>query len=150
MLSTALEKSAWQNLIPHAGSMCLLDQVLSWDATRIHCNSRSHQAADNPLRRDGRLAAVHLIEYGAQAMAVHGGLLAQASGQRAQPGYLVAARDVQLEVEFLDDIPEALQVQAEILSVGDSGWMYQFTISAAGNTLAHGRVSVIHSGETSA
>lgn len=150
MLTTVLEKSALQDLIPHAGSMCLLDQVLSWDATQIRCNSRSHQRSDNPLRREGRLAALHLIEYGAQAMAVHGGLLAQASGQRAQPGYLVAARDVQLEVEFLDDIAEALEVQAEMLSVGEGGWVYLFAVSAGKRSLARGRVSVIHNAEASA
>ena len=64
-------------LIPHAGGMCLLDTVESWDAETIHCRSLSHLRADNPLREKGRLAALHLAEYGAQAMAVHGGLLAR-------------------------------------------------------------------------
>ena len=28
-----------QTHIPHAGSMCLLDEVVSWDASRIECKS---------------------------------------------------------------------------------------------------------------
>ena len=56
--------------------MCLLDEVLSWDATRIRCRSNTHRTADNPLRAHGRLGAACGIEYAAQAMAVHGALVA--------------------------------------------------------------------------
>lgn len=145
MLNLApLSKPEWQALVPHAGSMCLLDRVLSWDATRIHCEARSHLDPANPLRRNGHLSALHLIEYGAQAMAVHGGLLAHASGGQAQPGFLVAARDVELELEFLDAITDPLQVRAEALSAGEAGWMYVFSVAVADRALARGRVSVIH------
>lgn len=144
MLSNVVQKQDWQHLIPHAGTMCLLGRVLSWDATHIHCDSRSHAEPGNPLRRGGRLAALHLVEYGAQAMAVHGGLIAAAGNQRARPGYLVAARDVRLEIDYIDDIQGELQVRAEMLSAGDSGWTYQFAIDADGCALASGRVSVIH------
>ena len=61
-------------LIPHAGAMCLLDAVLSWDRTSIACTASSHRAIDNPLAAEGRLDAVCGVEYAAQAMAVHGGL----------------------------------------------------------------------------
>src|SRR5262250_1492609 len=68
---------AWiEQHIPHKGRMCLLDEVLSWDAARIRCRSGSHRAADNPLRAHGRLGAACGIEYAAQAMAVHGALVA--------------------------------------------------------------------------
>ena len=39
--------------IPHTGRMCLLDEVLAWDARRIRCRSASHRSADNPLRVEG-------------------------------------------------------------------------------------------------
>jgi len=35
---------------PAQGPQCLLDEVLSWDATRIRCGSATHRSADNPLR----------------------------------------------------------------------------------------------------
>ncbi|MDD3577131.1 MAG: 3-hydroxylacyl-ACP dehydratase, partial [Halothiobacillus sp.] len=62
--------------IPHQGSMCLLDRVIDWDEQKIECSAISHQAMDNPLRRNNRLGAAIGIEYAAQAMAVHGALLA--------------------------------------------------------------------------
>ena len=55
--------------------MCLLDEVLTWDATQIRCRSATHRVPDNPLRAHGRLGAVCGIEYAAQAMAVHGALV---------------------------------------------------------------------------
>ena len=44
-----LSKSDWSHLIPHAGTMCLLDAVLEYDARRIHATTATHAGADNPL-----------------------------------------------------------------------------------------------------
>ena len=62
--------------IPHQGRMCLLDAVTEWDGAHIVCQASSHRASDNPLRAEGRLGAACGVEYAAQAMAVHGALLA--------------------------------------------------------------------------
>jgi predicted hotdog family 3-hydroxylacyl-ACP dehydratase len=78
-----IEKSEIRCLIPHAGTMCLLDGVEAWDMRSIVCVSSTHRSVANPLRRDGRLSALHAFEYGAQAAAVHGGLLARSSGHRS-------------------------------------------------------------------
>ncbi|HYN38384.1 MAG TPA: hypothetical protein VES39_03940, partial [Rhodospirillales bacterium] len=51
-------------LIPHAGSMCLLDGVLAWDDLSITCIAHTHRVADNPLRQGGRLAGLNAVEYG--------------------------------------------------------------------------------------
>jgi predicted hotdog family 3-hydroxylacyl-ACP dehydratase len=75
-----LPKSDWAHLIPHQGGMCLLDCVIEWSDQRIHARTDSHRSTDNPLRSDGILRAVHLCEYGAQSMAVHGALLARNPG----------------------------------------------------------------------
>ena len=77
-------------LVPHQGAMCLWDAVRAWDARSIHVIAHNHRDPAHPLRSAGRLRALHLCEYGAQAMAVHGGLLARAAGTRAEPGLLVS------------------------------------------------------------
>ena len=69
--------------IPHQGPMCLLEEVLTWDAARVRCRATSHRLASNPLRAGGRLGAVCGVEYAGQAMAVHGAIVAAMSGQRA-------------------------------------------------------------------
>lgn len=128
--------------IPHHGSMCLLDAVSAWDADRIRCTATSHRAADNPLRSGGQLGALAGIEYAAQAMAVHGALLAGAEAPPA-PGFLGSARGVDCRVSRLDDIDAELIVEAERLSADDRTLLYAFTLSAAGRTLLTGRASVV-------
>ena len=135
--------SDWRSLIPHRGAMCVLDEVVAWDGETIHARSRSHRSADNPLRSDGRLRAVHLCEYGAQAMAVHGGLVAREAGGVAAPGFLVALRAVELFVERVDELPDPLDVHAEKLLGDDNGWQYAFRIEHAGTLLATGRAAVM-------
>lgn len=130
-------------LVPHQGDMCLLDEVLSWDAVRIACRTTSHRRAPHPLG-DGRgLRGLHLCEYGAQAMAVHGGLLARESGGRAPPGLLVALRDVRIARARVDDLPGPLDVHAEALLRSGTSWQYAFGVHHAGDTLAEGRAAVV-------
>lgn len=128
--------------IPHQGKMCLLDAVLAWSPEHIHCQATSHQAPDNPLRAAGRLGAAAGIEYAAQAMAVHGALLAAADGP-ARQGYLTSVRGVSLHAARLDDCCGPLDVQAERLSGDDNHILYQFTVSHAGQPLLSGRAAVI-------
>lgn len=142
-MSSILPKSDWSTLIPHAGAMCLIDEVVAWDEAAIHARTRSHARDDNPLRSDGQLRALHLAEYGAQAMAIHGGLLARAQGAVAAPGYLVSLRDVELAVARIDDIDDALDVHAQRLLAGDGHWQYAFRVEHAGRVLARGRAAVI-------
>lgn len=139
----AIDQTQIRKLIPHAGSMCLLDAVLDWDATSIRCRARSHRDPQHPLRADGQLAALHLIEYGAQAMAIHGGLLARQHGREAPPGMLVGVRDASFEVDHIDDLESDLEVCAIQRVAGDNGWLYDFKVDAGERRLAQGRVSVI-------
>ncbi|MEA3220324.1 hypothetical protein [Immundisolibacter sp.] len=131
-------------LIPHAGRMCLLEAVLAWDEQMIRCTTQSHRDPHNPLRSGDRLSALHLCEYGAQAMAVHGGLLARLEhGGKAVPGVLAAVREVEFAVERIDDIEGPLTVVAHKKIAGWAGWLYEFEVDAGARWLARGRVSVI-------
>ena len=132
-------------LIPHAGTMCLLDMLESWDGGHVALRTRSHARADNPLRRAGRLAPVCLCEYGAQAMAVHGALAARAEGRTLAPGMLVSLRDVTLADAQVESLPGELRVEAWRLAAGAGGLQYRFRVSHAGEELARGRATVIES-----
>lgn len=131
-------------LIPHQGAMCLLDSVASFSETQIECGATSHRDPSNPLRHGGALAAVHLAEYGAQAMAIHGGLLGRASGAPVRRGLLVTLRDLKLAVTRVDDIAAPLVVKARRLLANADGLLYAFEVEGGGRRLASGRVGVIH------
>jgi predicted hotdog family 3-hydroxylacyl-ACP dehydratase len=130
-------------LIPHAGDMVLLDGVVSWDETTILCCATSHRDATNPLRSAAGLSVLQGIEYGAQAMAVHGGLSARARGEVMMGGYLAALRNVEFNVEWLHEIDAPLQVAAMQL-LGESGhFMYEFSLMADDRLLLKGRATVM-------
>ena len=116
---------------------------MEWDARRIALRADNHRDVRHPLRSHDRLRAVHLCEYGAQAMAVHGGLRASARGGAANPGLLVALRGVQLHVSYIDELSGALECEAEVLAEGEGSQQYAFRISHAGVVLAEGRAAVM-------
>jgi predicted hotdog family 3-hydroxylacyl-ACP dehydratase len=128
--------------IPHAGTMCLLAAAVDWSEAAISCTATSHSDPANPLRADGRLGAATGIEYAAQAMALHGSLLAVEGGPPRQ-GYLASVRGVILHAERLDDLPGPLDIRAERLSGDANNVLYQFSVSHAGQCLLEGRAAVV-------
>ena len=142
MTKGRLDHAAIASRIPHAGRMCLLHDVVAWDAGSIDCHARSHRDPANPLRSRSQLSAVHGIEYAAQAMAVHGALLA-ATEEPPRRGYLASVRGVHLHVTHLDDLAGELNITAERLSGDGNPILYQFTVSHGGRCLVEGRAAVI-------
>ena len=127
--------------------MCLLDCVEAWDQESIQCRASSHRAADNPLRAHGRLGAACGIEYAAQAMAVHGALLAPADRPAPKAGFLVSVRGVQVNVARLDDIAGDLTIRASCIMSNENNILYEFSVSADERTLLAGRAAVVMNAE---
>ena len=127
--------------------MCLLDGVQSWNADRIVCSAAGHRNPAHPLRDGAVLPAWCGIEYAAQTIAVHRGLLAgEDVGRRI--GVIGALRNVVLGVTRLDDIEEDLEIAAtKVFERGDSV-MYDFVIMAGGRTVLSGRASVMTTNAT--
>jgi predicted hotdog family 3-hydroxylacyl-ACP dehydratase len=140
---TQINKAEIRKLIPHSGSMCLLDEVVQWDDRSITCITNTHRDPANPLRRGGRLSAVHAFEYGAQAAAVHGELRARSAGSTSPPGYLAALRDARLHVTRLDDVASPLRIFAKHLFGDGVNTVYECRISEGDRLIAEGRVSII-------
>ena len=130
--------------IPHCADMCLLDSVEHWDADSIRCSTQTHRDSHNPLREAGRLGSVCGVEYAAQAMAIHGALLAGlADDTRPRAGFLASMRDVQLHANYLDDIADALRVEATRLTGDGQSILYSFSVSAGDTALLTGRAAVV-------
>lgn len=134
------DRAAILALIPHQGAMCLLDRVVSWDDTRIRCETRSHLDASNPLRADGRLGVLCGCEYGMQAAALHGALR---TGTRPQAGRVAALRVVLIAVPRLDDPAfDTLTVEAEMQMQNTTGLIYTFHLHAQTTPLLSGRGTI--------
>jgi predicted hotdog family 3-hydroxylacyl-ACP dehydratase len=143
---------AWiEARIPHQGRMCLLDEVIDWNAQHIRCGTATHRAPDNPLRSHGRLGIACGIEYAAQTMALHGALAgsaangiagASAAGP-AQVGLLASVREVRLFVPRLDDIESDLICEVTHLAGDALTALYEFALRDRDRTLLSGRASVV-------
>lgn len=143
-----LERDSWAGLIPHQGAMALIDRVIDCTDDAILAESDNHRDRGHPLRRDGCVHAVHLCEYGAQAMAVHGALLARQAGGRARPGLLVALRGVDLHVDRIDDLAGPLRIEARREHADAGAWLYRFRIEHDAVLLAAGQAMVMLENET--
>ena len=141
--SLPIHNAEIRTLIPHSGSMCLLDSVTQWDDRSIVCVTNTHRDPANPLRRAGRLSALHAFEYGAQAAAVHGGLRARSAGATAPPGYLAALRNARLHANRLDDIDGPLEIFASRLFGDSANTVYECRVSAGDIVIAEGRITIM-------
>ncbi len=131
-----------RQFIPHAGAMCLLDSVERWDTSGITCLTSSHRNPLNPLRTGSRLEAISGLEYAAQAMAVHVGLLASKSRVQPGAGYLGSVRDLKVKIARLDDIVPDLVIEAARLIGDESCFIYSFLIRQESEILLSGRGSI--------
>lgn len=143
--------------IPHSGRMCLLEEVIEWDAAHIRCRSGTHRALDHPLRSAGRLGTACGVEYAAQAMAAHGALSAGAPAgaltagaptastahTRPAAGFLAAVRDLRLQAARIDDLEGDLICTAVLLAGDKSTALYEFALESESQRLLSGRATVI-------
>jgi predicted hotdog family 3-hydroxylacyl-ACP dehydratase len=127
----SLELHQFADLIPHAGNMILIDKVDFWSNKQIVCRTRSHHNPANPLRLNGLLSSIHLIEYGAQTTAIHGGLLTG----KASPGFLAAVRGVHFYIDNLDDVADDMIITATAELKIQNGAVYAFIITDTHNKL---------------
>jgi predicted hotdog family 3-hydroxylacyl-ACP dehydratase len=134
-------KQEIEAIIPHSGKMCLIEQVDWWDIDNITCRTNSHRDLQNPLRLNGELSAIHLLEYGAQAIAIHGGLLTNAK----IPGFLAAIRNTKLHIARIDTLDCEITINAKAEIKTENGAVYEFSISAADEVLIEARATVINS-----
>jgi predicted hotdog family 3-hydroxylacyl-ACP dehydratase len=137
-----LTKAEIGRLLPHGESMCLLESVEGWDDLTISCLTATHRDPGNPLRFKGRLTASAGLEYAAQAMGAHVGLVDADRRAEHRIGLVGGVRDVVFATERLDDLGGWLIVNARRLVEGEQGYMYHFTVAHGACQLIEGRASI--------
>ena len=129
-------------LLPHGERMCLLESVEDWDDLSISCLTATHRDPHNPLRFKGCLTAAAGLEYAAQAMGAHVGLVDGNRRTECRIGLVGAVRDVVFTAARLDDLDGCLIVNAKRLVEGEQGYMYHFTLTHGACKLIEGRASI--------
>ena len=122
--------------------MWLLESVEGWDDLTISCLTATHRDPRNPLRYKGRLTASAGLEYAAQAMGTHVGLVDADRQAEHRIGLVGGVRDVVFATDRLDDLGGWLIVNARRLVEGEQGYMYHFTVAHGTCQLIEGRASI--------
>ncbi len=133
-----------ETLIPHSQGMSLLDTILAVANKKISCQTGSHLLAVNPLKVNGQLSKCHLIEYAAQAIAVHGGLLNKAQGNNEpQAGHIAMVKSVTWG-KFNPNTAN-LTIMATKIMADDVSKLYEYQVSDAEQQIVcSGKVLVVH------
>ncbi len=137
-----IDRAGIADRIPHKGRMCLLESVVHWDDTQITCTAVSHTDADNPLARDGMLSPLAGLEYGAQAMALHGALTGT-TGATPKAGLIVSVRALRWTVRRLDAVLQPLTIDAQLVSGNGAQVSYDIAVREGERDLLTGRVMAI-------
>lgn len=129
-------------LVPQSGPMCLLDRVLEHGPGRTVCavDPAKSTALAQP---DGRVPALVGLEYMAQCIAAHGGLVARARGEAPRPGLFLGARRVSFGVEeFARDRALRVEVRHHRGESGLVAFDCELREEGGGPPLVRGRLNV--------
>jgi len=128
-------------LLPHGDGMSLIDEVIALSETSITVRTLSHTRENNPLRQAGRLHACHLIEYAAQATAIHSAL--NGSAEPGQLRVIGAVREMKLPDYDLAGRLEPIAVHCTLTAGNPAGAIYEFRIDHTCSNAAAGRLTLV-------
>ena len=127
-------------LIPHAGAMRLIDELLEADAT--HAVARATVRPTQLFVDDAGMPAWIGIEYMAQTIAAWAGMQARSAGGAPRPGFLLGARRYACDVAAFP-AGSALTIHVRLEMAGDDGLsLFACTVAQDGNEVARATVSV--------
>lgn len=133
-------------LLPHGDAMCLIDEVLSHNERELKCRTNQHQDADCVLRRNGRISIYAAVEMAAQAAALHAArLVVDGLHERVVPMLLGAIRGLECDCGGLNlcELAGPLVIDVHLQQGNDSTAIYAFKLTAAGDELVNGRMTLL-------
>lgn len=129
-----------EQVIPHRGTLLLLDRVLEYDAESIAVELCV--PTDSPFHVEGGVPAYVGVEYMAQAVACWAGCHARARGEPPPLGFLLGTRRYECAMPlFSSGLHLRVEARREILGENGLG-VFACRILAADRELATANVSV--------
>lgn len=128
-LDIALER------MPQKGPMRLIGRILHADGGRIDCLAKPHGGRDYPLRIDGRLHAVALVELGAQAAAAHASLFGMGNHHT---GLLLSLHGLEVAAQEVPEAVDRLEASAIQMHFEETVARYRFEVRAQTKMLLGG------------
>ena len=130
---------ALEHVLPHRGPMLLLDELVALDETGATC--RLSLRPDSTFVAGGRVPATLALEYMAQCVAAYAAARPRQPGGRPRVGYLVAVRELRLEIDAFD-VGDTLDVHARCEWGQAQAGRFECSVERQGQAVAHAIVSV--------
>jgi len=137
-----LDQAQIAALIPHGETMCLLDGVRHWDDAGITAFTARHNHPDNPLLEAGALKTIVLIEYAAQAAAVHAGLMGTGIGHE-KAAFIGAVKSMHLHHLDVPAQVQEIRCKARCLLNNAEGAIYDISVEGDRTRLIEGRIVLV-------
>ena len=138
-----IDQQAIGKILPHAGSMILLEQITSASADTLYASTQSHLDKSNPLLLNKQLNSINGIEYAAQAMAIHAHLIADTTQKQPQSGYLATVRNTTIDHPYLSQSKSELIIKVIRIMADQKGFSYNFQIYDNEQSYISGRITII-------
>lgn len=120
-------------LLPHSGNMVFLDRVVNFDSDSM---TTEVTVRSNGLFGDERKIPAWLgIEYMAQSVAAHGGMMCKISGKPINPGFLLGTRRYQCNIDAFD-VGSLLTVKVKKLIQDQGLGVFECRISGDGVSIS--------------
>lgn len=117
MTSSAGSFGPVSDYLPHRPPMLLIDDIVEVAADRVVCRARIHP--DCVFAIDGEVHPSAMIEFVAQACAIHAGVVAAREGAPPKMGLIISCREISFAVDSFA-VGDELTIAAT-LDVGQNG-----------------------------
>jgi predicted hotdog family 3-hydroxylacyl-ACP dehydratase len=136
-------------VVPHKPPMSLLGRVIAHDADSTVCEVRID--ADTLFLEEGRVESWVGLEYMAQAVAAHAGMVSRSRGEPPEIGFWLGTR---LADFFTDGYPLGQTLHVTVRHVWGEGELFSFDCSIAdaadGRSLAAAQLNVFRPADVDA
>ena len=126
-------------LVPHRPPMILIDEIL--DIGERSLSARVALSEGSPFVEDGKLPALVTIEYMAQSVAAFAGALRRAAGKPVRLGFLIACREMELEVDSLF-VGDELEVTVNQVWTDEQLGKFDCLVTRRGEKISRASLSV--------
>jgi predicted hotdog family 3-hydroxylacyl-ACP dehydratase len=126
-------------LVPHRPPMILIDEILDIGETSL--SARVALTERSPFVEDGKLPALITLEYMAQSIAAFAGAARRASGKPVRLGFLIACREMELEVDSLS-VGDELEVTVNQIWADELLGSFDCLVTRGGEKISRASLSV--------
>ena len=133
-----------EELVPHAGAMVLLEELLEWSAGRARARLMIRQ--DAPFVRDGTVESAVTIEYMAQAVAVCLGYEALLGGGGVRVGMIIGCKRFEAHADRLH-VGDALEVEVKCVQGNEALSHFEGKVLREGQLISAALLTLFHAEE---